>query len=140
MKINLVLYRITVAITRADRGRITSLNLYSLFPTHPRMLLAAFAAKAHCWLMSNLFSTRIPGLFLQGCFPAAWSPAPTGLLIPNSRTLHCPLLNLPRLLLPLFFFFKVPSNCILQCNYQIAFHYIWRRLQKLIYSFISSSY
>lgn len=111
-----------VTITRADRGRITSLSLYSLFLTHPRILLATFAAKAHCWLMANLFSTRIPGFLLQGCFPAGCSSASTGLLIPTCRTLHCPFLNLLRLLLP--HFFQTKSQVIVFFDAIIELHFI----------------
>lgn len=45
---------------------VSSLDLFSpetspsasLFPVQPRMLLAAFAARAHCWFMVTSLSTR----------------------------------------------------------------------------------
>ena len=42
-------------------GRRTSLDLLAtLLLMHPRMPLAFLAARAHCWLMVNLSSTRTP--------------------------------------------------------------------------------
>jgi len=42
-----------------QRKRITCLNLLAvLFLMQPRMLLAFFAVRTHCWLMFNLLSTR----------------------------------------------------------------------------------
>ena len=47
-------------LTSAEwRGRLTSLDLLAtLLLMQPRQLLAAFAARAHCWLMASLLSTR----------------------------------------------------------------------------------
>lgn len=44
----------------------------------PRTPFTFFAARAHCWLMFSLVSSRTPALFLQDCFPAGRPPARSG--------------------------------------------------------------
>ena len=53
-----------------QKGRITSLNqLAPLLLMQPSVLLAFFAARAHCWLMLSLLSSRTSSYFLQSCIP-----------------------------------------------------------------------
>jgi len=53
-----------------QRGRITSLSLPAiLLLMQPRTPLAFFAARAHCWFMFNVVSTRTPrALFCNVAF------------------------------------------------------------------------
>ena len=52
------------ATNAEQRGRITSIGLLAmLLLMQPRMLLAASAARAHCWLVFNLVSNRTSKAF-----------------------------------------------------------------------------
>lgn len=58
---------------------ITSFNLLAILCLmQVRIVLDCLSARARCWIMFNLVPTRTPGLFLQVCFPAGWSPASPG--------------------------------------------------------------
>ena len=47
-----------------QRGRITSLDLLAtLFAMYPRIRLAFWATRSHCWLMTNQLPTRTPRSF-----------------------------------------------------------------------------
>ncbi|XP_055576153.1 uncharacterized protein LOC129736772 [Falco cherrug] len=62
-----------------QRGRITSLDLLAmLLLMHPRVLLAALATRAHCWLVGNLLSTSTPTSFSAELPPSRPAPARTG--------------------------------------------------------------
>ena len=68
---------------------------------HPRIPLASLTARAHCWLMVNLSSTRTSRplsaeLLSSRSAPSLYSCM--GLFLPMYRTLHLPLLNLIRFL------------------------------------------
>jgi len=58
-----------------QRGSITSLSLLAaLFLMQPRMLLAVFAPKAHCWLTFSWVLTRIHRSFSGSYFLDGWPP------------------------------------------------------------------
>ena len=68
---------------------------------HPRIPLAFLAARAHCWLMVNLSSTRTPRSHSTELLSRRSTPSLywcMGLFLPSCRTLHLPLLNLIRFL------------------------------------------
>ena len=68
---------------------------------HPRMPLAFLAARAHCWLMVNLLSTRTPRSLSTELLSSRSTPSLywcMGLFLPRCRTLNFPLLNLIRFL------------------------------------------
>ena len=68
---------------------------------HPRMPLAFLAARAHCWLIVNLSSTRTPRFLSAELLSSRSIPSLywcMGLFLPRCRTLHLPLLNLIRFL------------------------------------------
>ena len=66
---------------------------------HRRMPLVFLAARAHCWLMVNLSSTRTPRSLSAEMLSSRSTPSLywcMGLFLPTCRTLHLPLLNLIR--------------------------------------------
>ena len=68
---------------------------------HPWIPLAFLAARAHCWLMVNLSSTRTPRSLSAELLSGRSTPSLywcMGLFLPRCRTLHLPLLNLIRFL------------------------------------------
>lgn len=51
-----------------ERQVIMSLDLLAkVLLLNPRMLLASFATKAHCWLLCSLWSTKTPSPFQESC-------------------------------------------------------------------------
>lgn len=67
----------------------------------PRMLLAFFATRTHCWLTSSLVPTTTPKSFpprLLSSQSAPSTPWCTGLFFPGGRGLRVHLLNLMRFL------------------------------------------
>ena len=81
-------------------GRITFLCLLATLLTQPMMLLA-FRARARCWLMFNLVSTRTPRSYSAKLL-SSWMAHSTyccvGLSLPRCRTWHFCLLHFLRLL------------------------------------------
>jgi len=61
--------------TRAEQGgRIISLDLLvTLFLIEPRVLLTSLAARAHCWLMVSLLSTRTSKSLCKTAFQSVGS-------------------------------------------------------------------
>lgn len=73
-----------------------------LLLVQPRMLLAFLAARADCWLMFSLLSTKIPRSFSTALLPSCLVPSLyycQGLFLPICRASHLSLLNFPRFLL-----------------------------------------
>lgn len=69
------------------RGMITSLYLLAtILLMQPRIPAPAFAARAHCWSVSNLVFTRTPWLF-SAQLPSSQADVRMGLLLPRCRTL-----------------------------------------------------
>lgn len=77
-------------------------RLATLFLLQPRMLLAIFAARANCQMMSSLVSTSVPRSFLQRCYPASYLQKCLGLFLLRCKTFV------------FFEFHKVPVNPFLQ--------------------------
>ena len=74
---------------------------HTLLLMHPRIPLAFLAARAHCWLMVNLSSTRTPRSLSAELLSSRSTPSLywcMGLFLPRCRTVHLPLLNLIRFL------------------------------------------
>lgn len=86
--------------------RMTCLSLLAaLLLMQPRSLWMFFAAKAHCWLIFNMLSTRTSVPLLQSCCIAVcWLPTCTGpVSFPGAGLgIYFPLLNFMRLLLVCF--------------------------------------
>jgi len=62
-------------MTDEESGRIIPLHLLAML-VQPWLLLAFFAARAHCWLMTSLLATRTPsGSSQQSSSPASVLPA-----------------------------------------------------------------
>jgi len=58
------------------RGRIPSYGLLAtLLLMQPRILLAFFAARAHCWLMSSLVSSRTTRFFSLKLLSSQFDPS-----------------------------------------------------------------
>jgi len=80
--------------------RITSLSLLTIiYLMQPRILLASFATRAHCWIMVKLVSIRTPRSFSAKLFSSWVAPSVyccMGLFLPRCRTLHFPWLSLRR--------------------------------------------
>ena len=84
---------------------------------HPRILLAFLAARAHCWLMVNLSSTRTPRSLSAELLSSRSTPRLywwMGLFLPRCRTLHLSLLNLFRFLSAQLSYFLAESSPNLQ--------------------------
>ena len=68
---------------------------------HPRIPLSFLAARAHCWLMVNLSSTRTSRSLSAELLSSRSTPSLyrcMGLFLPRCRNLHLPVLNLIRFL------------------------------------------
>ena len=68
---------------------------------HPRMPLAFLTARAHCWLINNLSSTRTPKSLSTELLSSRSAPSLywcMRLFLPRCRTLHLPFLNFIRFL------------------------------------------
>jgi len=68
---------------------------------YPRIPLAALAARAHCWLMVKLLSTRTPTSLSAELSSIRYARSLywcIGLFLMRCRTLHLPLLSLIRFL------------------------------------------
>lgn len=81
-----------------ERAKFTSCNLLAkLFLMWCRIPLVLFATRAHCLLMFNLVSARIPSTFSVKLFSRQLAPSTyrcMELFLPRCRTLHLPLWNL----------------------------------------------
>ena len=79
--------------------RTSLILLATLLLMHPRIPLAFLAARAHCWLMVNLSSTRTPRSLSAELLSSRSTPSLywcMRLFLPRRRTLHLALLNLIR--------------------------------------------
>ena len=89
-------------VPRQEMERITSLELLAaLLLIQLKMLLASFAARAHCWLMFNLLSTRNSRSFSAELLPrqsASSLYCCTGLFQPRCGTWHLFLSNIMKYL------------------------------------------
>ncbi|KAK4810782.1 hypothetical protein QYF61_008754, partial [Mycteria americana] len=84
-----------------ERGRITSLDLLAILCLMQPRIPLALAARAHCWLMFNLVSTRTPRSFSARLLSSWVAPSIywcLGLFLPKCRTWHFPWLNCMRFL------------------------------------------
>lgn len=78
------LYYVHVSLVlRSSAGRKStagvSLSLLVIFcPIQPKILLAFVVARAHCWLVLSLVSTRTPSHLLQSCIPPGCLPVSCG--------------------------------------------------------------
>lgn len=71
---------------------MTSFSLLAMFfLIQPRMLLAFFAATAHCWVIFNFLSTKTPNSFSAFLVPSRYWYL--GLFFPKCRTLYFPVFN-----------------------------------------------
>ena len=80
---------------------------------HPRIPLAFLAARAHCWLMINLLSSRTSRSLSAELLSNRSAPSLywcMGLLLPRCRTLHLPLLNFIML-------YDIYIKCVYLCRY-----------------------
>lgn len=66
------------------RGRITCFDLWSLHFILPRMVLAFFSVKLHCWLVISFLSPRTPMAFSTELLSSKLAPSVYGACIYSS--------------------------------------------------------